>query len=320
MRIKFTLICLFFIVVSAKAQYSDGQNLGPNINIVDDADWRGNLFVQRRIRMGAPQFELGVNNENGTPNRALASYASHTGDFLYVNTSSSGGVSDFAKGTYLNSKVAIGNTPYWQEPNFFTNDIILAVNGRTWTNGKAFFNNKIVLGQNTSDSHKLSFVSYKDGDEYRSDIDYRGKLIFKGYDSYTSVSSWRTMVLTQNGHVLINMKEEDIRPEYDHFKFQVNGKALVEGLKVTADVPQSDYVFEEDYKLRTLKEVENFVTENKHLPEVPSAAEFKENGYLIGEMDDVLLRKVEELTLYMIQANKQIEALKKEVVLLKSTK
>ena len=128
------------------------------------------------------------------------------------------------------------------------------------------------------------------------------------------------MVLTQNGHVLINMKEEDIRPEYEHFKFQVNGKALVEGLKVTADVPQSDYVFEEDYKLRTLKEVENFVTENKHLPEVPSAAEFKENGYLIGEMDDVLLRKVEELTLYMIQANKQIEALKKEVVLLKAAK
>ncbi|WP_025742177.1 hypothetical protein [Aquimarina pacifica] len=319
MRTKLTLICLFFIIVSVQAQYSDGQNLGPNINVVDDAGWRGNLYVQNRIRMGA-QLELGVGNENGTPNRALASYTSHTGDFLYLNTSSSNGISDFAQGTYLNSRVAIGNRPYWETPDFFTNDIILAVNGRTWINGKTFINDKLVLGKNTSDSHKLSFQSYQDGDDYKSEIDYRGSLVFKGLDGYASVSSWQTLALTQNGHVLVNMKEEDIQSQYADYKFQVNGKAIVEALKVVGDVPESDYVFEDDYKLRTLEEVETFVTKNKHLPEIPSAADFKENGYLVGEMDDVLLRKVEELTLYMIEANKQIEALKKEVVLLQSAK
>ncbi len=77
-------------------------------------------------------------------------------------------------------------------------------------------------------------------------------------------------------------------------------------------LPCSDYVFEPDYQLRSLEEVEGYVKENKHLPEVPSAAEFEENGYSIGEMDDVLLRKIEELTLYMIEQQKEIEKLKRQ--------
>ena len=78
-----------------------------------------------------------------------------------------------------------------------------------------------------------------------------------------------------------------------------------------ADVPSSDFVFEPNYNLKSLSEVEAFVTENKHLPDVPSAKEFKENGYKIGEMDNLLLQKIEELTLYIIDLQKQIEELKK---------
>jgi hypothetical protein len=56
--------------------------------------------------------------------------------------------------------------------------------------------------------------------------------------------------------------------------------------------------------LRPLEEVDAFIRENKHLPDIPSAAEFKENGVGLGEMDNMLLRKVEELTLYVIEQNK----------------
>ena len=94
------------------------------------------------------------------------------------------------------------------------------------------------------------------------------------------------------------------------YKLMVNGGILCEKLKVIADVPNSDYVFEKDYKLKTLEEVNAFVKMNKHLPEVPSAKCFKEDGYSVGEMDDLLLRKVEEMTLYIIQMNKEIENLK----------
>jgi hypothetical protein len=62
-----------------------------------------------------------------------------------------------------------------------------------------------------------------------------------------------------------------------------------------------------------LSELEKFVNEQKHLPEVMSAKEFAENGYNLGEMDDVLLRKVEELTLYIIQQQKEIDGLKEKL-------
>jgi hypothetical protein len=94
-------------------------------------------------------------------------------------------------------------------------------------------------------------------------------------------------------------------------KLDVNGKIRCEEIEVIADVPASDFVFETEYQLKPLSEVETFVKENKHLPEIPSAAQFKENGYKVGEMDDLLLRKIEELTLYIIAQDKRIQELEK---------
>ncbi len=91
------------------------------------------------------------------------------------------------------------------------------------------------------------------------------------------------------------------------YKLAVNGKILAEEIKVMEDVPGSDYVFEKNYHLLNLTDLEKYVQKNKHLPEVKSAEEFKNQGYKIGEMDDVLLRKIEELTLYTIKQQKMIE-------------
>jgi hypothetical protein len=96
----------------------------------------------------------------------------------------------------------------------------------------------------------------------------------------------------------------------------VDGKILAEEVKVQT-VPASDYVFEPDYDLKPLHEVDQFIQQNKHLPDIPSAEEFKENGVGLGEMDDMLLRKVEELTLYMIQMQKQLDELQAENASLK---
>lgn len=97
------------------------------------------------------------------------------------------------------------------------------------------------------------------------------------------------------------------------YKLAVDGGILCEEVKVIANVPSADYVFEKDYNLRTLNEVEAFVNENKHLPDVPSAKEFKENGYKMGDMDNLLLQKIEELTLYIIEQQKQIDDLKNKL-------
>lgn len=79
----------------------------------------------------------------------------------------------------------------------------------------------------------------------------------------------------------------------------------------------ADYVFDESYKLQSLSEVESYVKSNKHLPGVPSASEIAENGMSVSQMSNLLLEKVEELTLHMIQLEKENQALKAEISNLK---
>lgn len=76
---------------------------------------------------------------------------------------------------------------------------------------------------------------------------------------------------------------------------------------------QPDYVFEEEYELPTLDNVNAFIKENKHLPEIPSKAEVADRGWSLPEMDQKLLKKVEELTLYTIEQDKQIRELREMV-------
>ena len=92
----------------------------------------------------------------------------------------------------------------------------------------------------------------------------------------------------------------------------VNGVITTTEIDILTTVPCSDYVLKPFSKLKSLNEVESYVKVNKHLPEVPSAAEFKENGCHVGQMQDILLRKIEEITLLMIEQNKRIESLEKE--------
>lgn len=91
----------------------------------------------------------------------------------------------------------------------------------------------------------------------------------------------------------------------------VKGKITAQAVEVTM-TGWADYVFKTDYNLATLNEVENFITKNGHLPNVPSALEVEENGINLGEMNKVLLLKIEELTLYMIEQEKRIQELEKK--------
>jgi hypothetical protein len=129
------------------------------------------------------------------------------------------------------------------------------------------------------------------------------------------------MSIISNGNVGIGTTNPDS-------KLTVKGKIHAEEVKIDLAVP-ADYVFEKyytgesslkpDYKLLILTEVEKFTQANHHLPNVPSAKEIKENGLLLGEMSNILLQKIEELTLYAIEQqkennlqSKEIETLKKE--------
>lgn len=99
------------------------------------------------------------------------------------------------------------------------------------------------------------------------------------------------------------------------YKLDVNGTIRAKEIKV--ETGWADFVFAPDYQLPTLDEVEAHIKEHKHLPGIPTEAEVTKDGANLGEMNVKLLQKVEELTLYMIQQNKEIESLKKEVQQLK---
>jgi hypothetical protein len=75
----------------------------------------------------------------------------------------------------------------------------------------------------------------------------------------------------------------------------------------------SDFVFEKDYNLMPLADVDKYIKENNHLPGVPSANEVISNGNNLGEMDAILLKKIEELTLYVIELKKENEELKAKI-------
>lgn len=109
---------------------------------------------------------------------------------------------------------------------------------------------------------------------------------------------------------------------YSAYKLFVTGGILTDEVRVAASASGTwaDYVFADDYNLKPLAEVEAFIAKNKHLPNVPSAAQVKEDGINLADMARIQQEKIEELMLYVIDQNKQIQELKQQVQVLADKK
>ncbi|MDO5971451.1 fibronectin type III domain-containing protein [Flavivirga aquimarina] len=119
-----------------------------------------------------------------------------------------------------------------------------------------------------------------------------------------------------NQNVYYNAGNVGIGTSTPDEKLAVNGSIHTKEVRVNLD-NWSDFVFEKDYKLPSLEEVENHIKEKGHLKDIPSAKEVEEKGVFLGEMDSKLLQKIEELTLYTIQQQKEIQKQEKEIEELK---
>jgi len=89
----------------------------------------------------------------------------------------------------------------------------------------------------------------------------------------------------------------------------INGELVITGNCTEQDGACADYVFEPDYQLRSLDELDAFIAENRHLPNVPSADEMKQHGVSVTHLSGRLLEKIEELTLYTLQQQETIDEL-----------
>ncbi len=119
------------------------------------------------------------------------------------------------------------------------------------------------------------------------------------------------MFLTDTGKVSIGLDPNVAGTYSGDFKLYVAKGIMTEKVKVTlrSSSDWSDYVFEDNYNLLPLDKVEQHIEEKGHLPNVPSAEEVAKEGIDVAKMDAKLLEKIEELTLYIIEQNKRIEAL-----------
>ena len=99
------------------------------------------------------------------------------------------------------------------------------------------------------------------------------------------------------------------------YKLEVCGTIRANEMRV--ETGWCDYVFEKDYKLRTLKELEAFINKNKHLPGIAPASEIEKDGLKLGETNKAMMEKIEELTLYVIQLSKENKKLQEQIDALK---
>ncbi|PCJ53141.1 MAG: hypothetical protein COA79_23045 [Planctomycetota bacterium] len=132
---------------------------------------------------------------------------------------------------------------------------------------------------------------------------YKGQIIYEHNNDALAinVNGSEAMRIDSGGNVIIG----DTTAETDYI-LSVKGKAVFGEIKLDAD--WADYVFEDDYKLMSLEDVEKSINENGHLPGVPSGKDVETNGLMASSMLSTHMAKIEELTLYSIQQNKKLKS------------
>jgi len=154
--------------------------------------------------------------------------------------------------------------------------------------------------------------------------DYGPEIYFRKYDKDDD-ENWRYHIESSGSY--LNFRYSMSRGNYSYKQtpmrlysysgsysiLQINGEVECEEIEVK-EMNLPDYVFEKDYELMPLSEVKKYVDEHKHLPEVPSAQEVKDNGMALGDMTSILLKKIEELTLHTIEQEQRIKKLESELM------
>jgi hypothetical protein len=171
------------------------------------------------------------------------------------------------------------------------------------TGGGSNWNSSEIKIQRSVDASNMNFISFRSTNPSWG----LGAIVF-GNDNTDH------MTINNDGKVSIGALK--MTGTHSNAMLSVDGKMVAKEIVVTTS-NWADYVFAADYKLPNLYEVETYYLANKHLPEIPSEKEVIDNGIDVAEMNKLLLKKIEEMTIMMVQQQKDIDAMKKKLEITK---
>jgi hypothetical protein len=281
---------------SSTVSFAAGNNVLGNATSSSSYNVALGFQVLNENTTGSANLAIGFgtlnHNTTGSSNIAIGMYAlksSNTGsNSIAIGPQTlriSLGSQNIAIGTYAGQSLTTGNN------NIFFGD----VSGSSVTTG----NNNLLIGHSASGPDP--------GITTGSNNTIIGSFL-RGFPSSMSNhiilgdgSGNQRLVIDDRGYTGIGTNNPDA-------KLTVAGTVHASAVLVDQAVQATpDYVFNKDYDLATLKDVKSYIDKNHHLPEIPSAAQVAKDGINLGEMNTKLLKKIEELTLYLIEKDKQLD-------------
>lgn len=260
---------------------------GANYGVYGTAsDGANNYGVYGKVTTSATTLvgigTYGLSTGTGTTNYGMIANSSGAATTNYgIYATATGGTTNWAgyflQNCYLGGAVGVGTT------TLTDSKFIVQQTGTTLSTAK-FLNN--------SKGANISWVHFgTTGDWYIRSAANTGKVILQDQNAGATVCIGGTTAASG-------------------YKLSVKGKIMCEELKVLLSASWPDYVFEKNYELMSLTELENFIEKENHLPGIPSAKVMEEEGGVsVGEMQTILVKKLEEANLYILQLNKRIEEL-----------
>jgi len=222
---------------------------------------------------------------------------------ILMGNQNSGGVNNPSVIWAANGNLFFGGGNSWNRGGTLSTTMTVADNsnvgiGITNPASKLEVNGDISLAR----THKIKFLETVGGDD-RAYI--RSSDCGPGEDCNSLVFAVNRddEILFIKGNKTVGIGTNDTKG----FKLGVNGKIAATEVKVATYANWPDFVFKKDYNLPSLKDVENHIKTKGHLANIPSAKQVEKGGFFLGQMDAKLLQKIEELTLYTIQQEKDLE-------------
>ncbi len=239
------------------------------------------------INTSVPEATLHINDADGTRPAMLIEGASVSeGDIAWP----------------LGQNLQMGT---WDEANTeFLRHFSLTSDGLTYVNDRLYF------GSTTGEKISLFGDRFGLSSMYGLGVSDDARLFFKanqGYEFYVSDSD---ITVSNPSMYLANSGMGINTTNLSGYTLAVNGD--IRAKEIVVETGWADFVFEPDYQLPTLEEVDAFINANGHLPDIPSAAEVARDGVRVGEMESRLLQKIEELTLYSIDMSRRLEMLEQQ--------